>query len=149
MIEENPELAVDRVRQSLAVNPNSAYAWAILAGVERNAGRFTEALEASEQAMRLSPRDSGMSMFLFQHSASLFYLTRYEECVEWAHRATESPAPVPRAFVFLAAALVRLDRPKDAARILADLKRYFPNYSLPESSGGLAIQALSAAGLSR
>ena len=63
-------------------------------------------------------------------------------------RATAPPAPVPRAFVFLAAALVRLDRSKDAARILADLKRHFPSYSFPESSGSLAIQALSAAGLS-
>ena len=79
-----------------------------------------------------------MSMFLMQHSASLFYLRRYDECVDSGRRAIEPPTPFPGAFVFLAAALVRLNRTAEAASTIVALKRVYPSYS------GGSISALPA-----
>ena len=127
-IEGNHELAVRRVKEAVEVNPNSAYAWGTLAHVTRRAGDFTAALEASETALGLSPRDDGLSLFLLQRTAALYYLGRFDLCVDAGREATAADRPFPGAYMFLAAALIELGLVEEGGRSVAELRQKFPSF---------------------
>jgi adenylate cyclase len=103
--------AIDR---ALALNPNSAGAWNMRGWVLVWLGQSDRAIEAFENAMRLSPLDplgwDFTAGFAFSHAAA----RRYEAAADWADRSLrEQPryAPLIR---LKAAACVRLGRIEDA-----------------------------------
>lgn len=132
-LDGNHTLAVDHVRQAIEQNPNSAFSHMIMCYVLRHAGRPAEAIEAVDQALRLSPYDPGLPIFLSNKTNALFELMRYEDCIEWGRRATSVPSPLPGAFLSLAAALVCLNRLDEARHTMDKLNLRFPKYS-PRSS---------------
>ena len=126
----NHDVAVDHVRQAIALNPNSAYSHGILSFVLRRAGRPAEAVDAADRAMRLSPYDPAAPMFLGNKARAHFDLEQYADAIEWCRRAVNSPSPHPSAFITLAAALCCCKRRDEAGDVLEKLKRQFPDYSL-------------------
>jgi adenylate cyclase len=147
-LEGDPDLATRRVREALALNPNAAYTWAILSYVERNAGRFEEALRASDRAIELSPKDPAMPMLLFNRTSSLFALRRYDECVECGRLAVQGSAPFAVSYLVLAAALVHLGHGSEAVQVLEELEQRFPGYaSSPPRGMEPAMRVLRRAGL--
>ena len=100
--------AIDR---SLALNPNSAYAWNA-SGWMRCGSNPDLAIEALQRAMRLSPLDP--ERWMFEGGLALAHLTagRYEEAMGWVDRALlEQPRAVAmvRIKVVLSGCLGRLE----------------------------------------
>ena len=125
----NHDLAVDRVKQAIALNPNSAYTHGILAFVLRRAGRPGDAIEHADRAMRLSPYDPATSMFMSNKENALFELGRYDDCVEWGRLAIRVPGSNTGAYITMAAALVLLDRHDEAKEVLNWFRVRFPKYA--------------------
>ena len=50
-------------------------------------GRYEEALEGFDQALRLNPGDAGAAPSLAGRATALFYLNRHGEASAWAERA--------------------------------------------------------------
>lgn len=125
----NHNLAIDRVEQAIALNPNSAYSHGILGFVLRRAERPEDAIEAIDRALRLSPYDPATSMFLSNKTGALFEIGRYADCAECGRRAISVPGAHSGAHLTTAAALVLLGRHEEAREVLDNLKARFPNYS--------------------
>lgn len=124
----NHDVAIARVRESISLNPNAAYSHGLLGFVLRRAGRPAEAVAPLDQAMRLSPYDPAISMFLSNKVGALFELERFPECVEWGRRAIGAPGAHSGAYITFSAALVIVGRRKEAAEVLAQMRRQFPGY---------------------
>ena len=152
------ELAIWQIKEAVTLNPNYSMAYYTLAFVLTRAGRADEAISHFDQAIRLSPHDAFLAGFQVQRALALFDLKRYEECVEWAYRASRSPNPRYWSFVYLAAALIELGRKEEARAALDKLMALAPHFTLSflrgwwEDSGSNAenplVDALRKAGLS-
>lgn len=125
----NHDLAIDRVNQAIALNPNSAYTHGILAFVLRRAGRPADAIEPADRAMRLSPYDPAMSMFLSNKTNALFELGQYTDCAECGRMAIRMPGSATGAYMTLAATLVILGRHDEARDVLNRFRARFPGFS--------------------
>src|SRR5271169_260946 len=131
--------AIDR---SLALNPNSAYAWNA-SGWMRCGSKPDLAIEALERAMRLSPLDP--QRWMFEGGLALAHMAagRYEEAMEWADRALlEQPraAAIVRCKVVLCGCLSRLD---EARRWLARLLQAQPGLTVAELKAFAAASFVS------
>jgi adenylate cyclase len=79
--------ATDAIDRALTLNPNSAHAWLVSAFVSYRQNRPDPAIEAIEQAMRLSPLDP--LGYIFTGAVAALHLSagRYEEAIKWADRS--------------------------------------------------------------
>ena len=50
-------------------------------------GRFEKSLEYFDKAIRISPHDPGMGVWVDSKSAAYFALKQYDQAIEWARRA--------------------------------------------------------------
>ena len=50
-------------------------------------GQFEKSLEYFDKAIRLSPRDPGMGVWVDSKSNAYFALKQYDQAIEWARRA--------------------------------------------------------------
>jgi tetratricopeptide (TPR) repeat protein len=132
------DLAISQIKEAIALNPNYAMAHYALGFVLRAAGRAEETLSHVDRAMRLSPHDAFLAGFQGWRAMTLFDLKRYEEAVEWAHRASRNPNPRIWTFAVLAAALTKLGRVEEARDALDELFARQPRFSL-----GFVRKALS------
>ncbi len=81
-----PAAAMAAIERALALNPNSALAWAARGWALAMQNQLIPAIEAQQRAMRLSPLDP--LAFLFSAGLAFAHLfeQRYEEAIEWADR---------------------------------------------------------------
>ncbi len=98
-------------------------------------GRSQEAIENIEKAMRLSPHDPLMFMFLSITAFAHFTAERYEEALDWAKRSLRRRPDYPLTHCVLAATYARLDRIDEARTAAEELLRRLPEFSL----GGLKL----------
>jgi len=112
-----PATGANVIDRALALNPNSAHAWAARGLVSLIQNRPDAAIEASERAIRLSPLDPwGARAFTFLLGAAHFAAGRYEQAIEWADRALAAqPGYRPGLLVKVAslAHLGRIDEARD------------------------------------
>ena len=101
-------------------------------------GRAEEAIVSHDEAMRLSPRDPILWAFMASKAIALIMLGRYEEGLDWVHKAQRQPNSALWAFLPEASALALLDRIDEAraaldrARALQpDISVKFVDYVLP------------------
>jgi adenylate cyclase len=123
------DVAISKIEEAIALNPNDAMSHHFLGLVLCRAGRPKEAIPHIDQAMRLSPRDIWLTGFLGFRAFVLFDLERYEEAFEGARRASLSPNPRAMTFALLTAVLTRLGRPEEARAALGDLLAHTPGVS--------------------
>jgi len=81
-------------------------------------GRAEEAILSHDEAMRLSPRDPLMWAFMASKAIALIMLGRFEEGLDWAHKAQRQPNTALWAFLPEASALALLDRIDEARAAL-------------------------------
>jgi adenylate cyclase len=100
-----PAAALAAINRALTLNPNSALAWAARGWVLVMQNQFTPAIEAEQQAIRLSPLDP--LAFIFSAGLAFAHLAagRYEEAMEWAERTLHAK---PRHLVTMRIKLVCL-----------------------------------------
>jgi adenylate cyclase len=116
-------LAAAALDRALALNPNTANAWAIRGLIHALRNQPEAAIEAIERARRLSPFDP--HTFVFASNMALAHLVarRFEQAIEWADRALHDQPrynPARRCKVVANAHLGRLDEARaELSRVLA------------------------------
>jgi TolB-like protein len=118
------------IQEALKLNPTSAFSQNLAGRILIRLGRGEDGLRHSEEAMRLSPRDTWISPFMVTMAEAHLQLENYELAIEWADRALrEANATwIPAALKTLACR--KLDRIGDAEQAAADLIARFPSVTL-------------------
>jgi adenylate cyclase len=123
------DVAISKIEEAIALNPNDAMSNHFLGWALCFAGRSKEAIPHFDRAMRLSPRDIFITGTMTSRAAALFDLERYEEAFEGAQRASLSPNPRSMTFALLTAVLTKLGRQEEARAALRDLLTHAPGVS--------------------
>ena len=122
--------SIAAARRSIAVDPNYADGYALLAQNSVYAGRTKEARAAIGQAMRLSPRYSFFYRFIVGHIETLE--GNYGKAIEELRHVLErNPAFVPGRLM-LVSALVRSGRLEDAKWEVAEVLTLRPEITVAE-----------------
>jgi TolB-like protein/class 3 adenylate cyclase len=111
--------------RAVALNPNSAIACGYSGNVRVFAGDYGVAIERCARAMRLSPLDPWMFIFLSTTGHAHFFERRLEEALVWLRRAHQEHPTGPTILLRLAstyAHLGRLDEARATVRRLLELQ---------------------------
>jgi adenylate cyclase len=105
ILRKRPEEAVVAAERSLALNPSSVFAYVPLSVATGVLGHPERAVELTDKAIRLSPRDPMLPALYNQKTVSYFIMQQDVQAIEWARRtlAEQIVWPIPR--LYLAAAL--------------------------------------------
>ena len=108
------ERAIPEAERSLALDQNFAMAHAMIGLHKLHLDRGAETEAHVQQALRLSPRDAWVFVWLAIAGYAEDFLGRYEEAVAWQRRSIEANGNYPLSHFHLAAALSHLGRLKEA-----------------------------------
>ena len=117
--------AASVIDRALALNPNSAHAWAHSGLVWSFRNQPGPAIEALQRAMRLSPLDPLGPGFKSSLASAYLISGRYEEAIEWADRALhEQPRfdPAMGVKVVACAHVGRLDEARECLKQRLELQ---------------------------
>ncbi|APG84950.1 adenylate cyclase 3 [Sinorhizobium americanum CCGM7] len=150
-------LAHDHLRIATELNPSYAHAHYAVAQVHIWSGQPAEALPHIDRAIRFSPRDPLLSMFMTVRSVCLFLMGDMTGAEAAARAAIGRQARESWSRLGLAAALVESGRTDEARAAVAEAKALMPNLSIANLDnliGRMAsaprqriIEALQRAGL--
>ena len=130
-VNRETQYAKDLIDRSLAIDPNSAHAWAMKGWVNLWLGRGDDGIAAFESAMRLSPFDPWMGMFIDGIGECHNVTKRHTEAVEWLMRAMrENPNPLPTTRRALAVAYAYLGRLEEARELVRELLETNPSFTV-------------------
>ncbi len=128
--EQQYDAGVAAARRAVELNPSFALGYHSLGVALTHRGQPRDAIEAQERAIRISPSDPWLFMFLTGLSAFCFIAREYDKAVvaaEMSVRRFPEYAPSRR---WLAAALAQLDRHDEARDALAKFLEFSPNYTI-------------------
>jgi TolB-like protein len=135
--------AMGAIDRALALNPNSAQAWGVRGWVLGWQNRPNAAIEAHQEAIRLSPLDplaySSTGGLAFAHMEA----GRYEEAIEWADRTLHAqPRYIPAMRIKLVC-LAYLDRTEDTNDWLMRVLAVQPGLTIAEWKASFAATVFS------
>jgi adenylate cyclase len=104
--------------RAIGLNPNHAWAVGALGGLYANDGRPNEALGALSKAMRLSPHDPLMWIWMLFLVAAHFYARDFQAALDAADRLIRFRPDKSNAYRFKAAALAHLGQIEEANKAL-------------------------------
>ena len=113
-VTKRTERAIPECERALAIDPNLADAHATIGWCKAITGREKETEAHVREALRLSPRDIGVSYWMLVAGAAKNLVGRHEEAVVWFQRSIEASRTNPVAHFNLAAALALVDRLEEA-----------------------------------
>ncbi len=93
-------------------------------------GRYDEAIETVERAVRLNPRDPSHAWYFLTYVVAAFVVGRYEEQIKWAEKMTEAAPDHPAGWRWLAAGYGILGQQEKAQAAAQGLLRIIPHYTL-------------------
>jgi adenylate cyclase len=93
------------------------------------AGRAEDAFKPLETAIRLSPRDPAMNLWLFSICHAHSHLAQDEATIEWCNRAV-ALGPYWVAYVDLASAYAWMGREQEAHEVVTKLHELMPGYTV-------------------
>jgi len=108
------EQAIAQCERALAINPNLANAHAGIGWSKAITGHAEETEAHVREAFRLSPRDTGASVWLFIVGGAKSLSGRHEEAVAWFRRSIEDNRANPSVHFHLAASLALMGRLEEA-----------------------------------
>jgi TolB-like protein len=126
MMERRTEESLAALHRALLLNPNSAAAHAHLSRALAFAGQDREAIEHGEEAIRLSPLDPDMALFLGGFAAAHFAAGRYEQAARYAAEAARLRPGFQGVQRMRCASLAQAGRIEEARAFLAVLRREQP-----------------------
>jgi tetratricopeptide (TPR) repeat protein len=122
------EEAIMEAQKGVALDPNGAHGYLYLSIIYRYAGRYEEAVQAIEKAIRLNPFPP--NTYFRQACGAYNSVGRYEEAIEAGKKAvTLSPNDL-YAHVLLAAAYSLAGRQEEARFEAKEVLRLNPKFSL-------------------
>ena len=130
MMERRNEEAIAAFRRAVSLNPNSAAAHSHLSRGFAFAGRDREAIEHGEEAIRLSPLDPEMALFLGAIAVAHYAAGRYAEAIERSLEAQRLRPGFQGSRRLLCASLAQAGRIDEARSLLATIRREQPQLSL-------------------
>ena len=104
--------------RAISLNPNHAWAVGALGGLHCNDGHPNEALAALSKAMRASPHDPLMWVWMLWVAATHFYASNFQGAVDAADRLIRFRPDKSNAYRFKAAALAHLGEIGEANKAL-------------------------------
>ena len=121
----NHEQAILHAQKALDLMPNFALGYFVLGVTRMFAGRFEQAADPFQRAMRLSPHEPLYFYFANFRALTQYHRGLYEEAAETA-RAGLAKRPMYMLYRVLAASYGQLGRSKEAAAALDEMRRLLP-----------------------
>jgi adenylate cyclase len=121
--------AITAFECAIELNPSLTLAYQGLS-VALTGTRPDEAVRVMEKAIRLSPRDPQMHLFLHQLAVAHLIAGRFEDAVRWEQESLRLRADQPHVYRILAAAYGWLGRTTEARAALATMLRVAPHFTL-------------------
>jgi adenylate cyclase len=121
--------ALDAFDRALALDPNLALGYAQKANQLVLTGRPKEAPALALKAIRLSPRDPGISVFYWVLGRAYFAMRNYDEAIIWLRKSV-AERPVWYNQAHLASAFALSGHAADADATLKEFSRALPGYTL-------------------
>jgi TolB-like protein/DNA-binding winged helix-turn-helix (wHTH) protein len=132
---EQAKAEMDRV---IAINPSDAQGLAGRGNILLWLGRTDAAINALELAQRIDPELNAVDRFAL--SLAYYLKHRYDAAIEQAELGIRKTEGAHFNHVVLAAAYAQQDRPEDAARVAARVRRIDPTFD-PEAFGNKLLKA--------
>lgn len=129
-LEGKPELSLAMLRRQVALNRNYAPAWHRISYALLTLGQPEAALEAGNEAIRLSPRDGRLFSFYVVMAAAYLHLERDAEALEWAKKSVAAWPQFGTAHSWVASASALLGDMNAAHDALAEFRRLQPGYTI-------------------
>jgi adenylate cyclase len=126
------EQAKAEIDRAIAINPNDAHGLAGRGNVLMWAGQTDAAIEALEHAQRIDPELNAIDRNAF--SLAYYLKRRYDASIEQAELNLRKTEGANFSEVVLAAAYAQQNRSKDAARVVATIRRRDPTFD-PQTFG--------------
>ena len=131
------QICTNRVAQGIAeceralqLNRNLADAHATIGAAKILIGRATETETHVQEALRLSPRDSGVYRWLHWVGLAKLMLGADVEAVTWLRRSLETNRNNPLAYFHLGAALALIQRPDEALAAIQEGLTLDPSFTI-------------------
>jgi TolB-like protein/DNA-binding winged helix-turn-helix (wHTH) protein len=121
------EEAIAEYETEIALDRNSAQAYAHLGRTKLLAGAIQETIPLQEQAIRLSPRDPNIGNWYYRIGLVHLLQSRTEEAIVWLEKARNAGPGVPYVHGHLAAAYALMGDNRRAAEALAEARRLAPS----------------------
>src|SRR4051794_26133553 len=126
MMERRTEESIAAFRRAVNLNPSSAAAHSYLSHGLAFAGQDREAIEHAEEAIRLSPLDPEMAMFLGGIAVAHYTAERYAEAVRYSSELLRLRPGFQGAQRMRCASLAQLGRVDAAREFLETVQRDQP-----------------------
>jgi tetratricopeptide (TPR) repeat protein len=130
LMERRTEESIAEFRQAVKLNPNSAAAHSHLSRGLAFAGQDREAIEHGEDAIRLSPLDPDMALFLGGFAVAHYAAGRYAEAARCATEAARLRPGFQGVQRMRCASLAQAGRVDEARSFLAAVLREQPQLSI-------------------
>jgi TolB-like protein/tetratricopeptide (TPR) repeat protein len=130
LMERRTEEGIAAFRRALDFNPNSASAHAHLGHGLAFSGQDREAIEHAQHAIRLSPLDPMIALFLGSIAVAHYTAGRYAEAIDYTTQATRLRPGFQGAHRLRCASLAQAGRIDEARAHLATVQREQPQLSL-------------------
>jgi TolB-like protein len=130
MMERRTEESIAAFRLAVKLNPNSAAAHAHLGRAFAFAGQDREAIEHCEEAIKLSPLDPDMALFLGGLALAHYAAGRYDEAARYATEAARLRPGFQGVQRMRCASLAQAGRVDEARLFLAATRREQPQLSI-------------------
>ncbi len=115
---------------SLRADPSLAGAYQPMAAGESLLGHYEQSISHLEQAMRISPRDSGIGLWHMDLGRDLLALHRYDAAVQEGLKAINSGYRTVLGYAALAAFYAAADKAPEAKAALAEAMKINPKLSV-------------------
>jgi adenylate cyclase len=123
--------AIAAFERAIELNPSLTLAYMGLSGVLSSSAP-DEALRVMEKAIRLSPRDPQMHLYLHQVAVAHFMAGRWADAAARDEECLRLRADQPHVFRVLAASYGHLGRSAEALAALASMRQLAPQFSLEQ-----------------
>jgi TolB-like protein len=130
MMQRRTDEAIAAFRRAVDLNPNSAAAHSHLSRGFAFAGRDHEAIEHGEEAIRLSPLDPEMALFLGAIAVAHYAAGRYCDAIDRSLEAQRLRPGFQGSRRLLCASLAQAGRVDEARSLLATIRHEQPELSL-------------------
>ena len=130
MMERRTEESIAALRRAVVLNPNSAAAHSHLSRGLAFAGQDREAIEHGEDAIRLSPLDPDMALFLGGFAVAHYAAGRYAEAAHYATQAARLRPGFQGVQRMRCASLAQAGQVDEARSLLVTVRHQQPQLSL-------------------
>jgi adenylate cyclase len=122
--------AISQAEAALADDPNNASAQANFSFWNMFLGHSEDGFAGIEKALRLSPRDPGVSTWQFLMCHLHTHLAQWEQAIEWCGKSIASGNDSMYPYVDLAAANTWAGHDKEAKEAVAQLRKLYPDFTV-------------------